>query len=168
MDIAGTSGVVTNVVIDIAGKHNSQPTGWEGKAIVEEGHVKLGENRKLDARFTGRIQDSRPLLELFREHKGKDLPALLRSVLSDHDLAIRASVRAGGGVAEMDSVEVTGDKLHLLARLLFERELPPRGVLYLKRGIFSIGLETGGDRTVKILNPKKWFDEHPLLRSHTR
>lgn len=164
MDITGTRGVLTNVTMEVAGRRNSLPAGWEGEAIVEEGHVKLGENHKLDARFAGRIQDSRPLLALFREHQGKDLSLLLRSALSDRDLAIHASARSGGGVAEINSVEVTGDKLHLLARLFFERDFPPRGVLYLKRGIFSIGLETGSGHTVKILNARKWFDAHPLLQ----
>ena len=168
MDITGTRGVVTNVTMEVAGRRNSLPAGWEGEAMVAEGHLKLGENHRLDARFAGRIQDSRPLLALFREHQGKDLPLLLRSVLSDRDLAIRASVRSGGGVAEIDSLEVTGDRLHLLARLLFERDLPPRGILYLKRGILSIGLETGGDHTVKIRNSRQWFDEHSSLQPRAR
>ncbi len=165
MDITGTRGVLTNITIVAMGKGNAPKGGWAGEATVEEGHLKLGENHRLDARFAGRLQDSRPLLALFRGRQGKVLPPLLRSALADRDLTIHASVRGEGGVAEIDSLEVTGDKLLLRAQLLFERDLPPRGILYLRRGILAIGLETGGDRTVKILNPRRWFEEHSLLQS---
>ncbi len=162
LDVAGTRAVVANVVIDDPGKPRLLANGWKGEATVEEGHLQLGEHRRLEARFSGRMMDSRPLLELFRGHNDRELSALFKSMLSDKDVAVRASVRAGGGVAELDSIEVTGDKLQLLARLSLERNTPPRGMLYLRRGIISVGLETGGDRTVKILNPRKWFDEHRL------
>jgi hypothetical protein len=161
MDITGTSGVLTNVIMAVAGEGASLPAGWTGRATLEEGHLKLGEKPQIDAHLAGQLQDTSPFLALLRGPGSR----LLRSVFADRDLAIRASVRARSGVAEINSVELTGDRLLLLARLRFEEDLPPRGILYLKRGIFSVGLETGGhDRTVKILNPRSWFEKHSFLQ----
>lgn len=162
IDFSGTSASVTNVAMHEAGKRKPLADAWQGRATLENARLKLGEVSRLDTDIAAKIQNSRPLLEIFRG--GKEVPWVMECTLSDRNLDARASIRVGGGLVEVSSFEVTGEKLHARSRLRWEKNREPHGILYLKRGVFSIGLETGGERNVKIIHPKEWFEEHPLLR----
>ncbi len=162
IDISGTHGSMINVVIDKAGESRRLAQNWSGDATFQQGTLRLGESKKLEALVVGKIQDSRPLLELFPAHK--KLPWLLKSILSERDLDASASIRAGADMVEVKALEVSGEKLRLQARLRMEHGFRPEGILYVKRGVISIGLEMGGDRSVKLIKAKEWFEHHPLLR----
>ena len=162
IDISGTHGSMINVAIDKAGESRRLAQNWSGDATFQQGTLRLGESNKLEASVVGKIQDSRPLLELFPAHK--ELPWLLKSILSERNLDASASIRAGRDLVEVRALEVNGEKLRLQARLRMEQGFRPHGILYVKRGVISIGLETGGDRSVKLVKAKEWFEHHPLLR----
>ncbi len=162
MNLAGTTASVNDVTIEEAGQRKALAVGWHGEGILREASLNLEVPRQLEARVSGQVQDSRPLFEFFRN--GRELPGLLKSALSDRDLKIQASIRLGGDWAEITSLEMTGAQLYLQARLKVEKNARPEGILYFKRGIFALGLETGGKREVKVINPRKWFEAHPLLK----
>lgn len=162
VDLSGTTAGLENARAIAAGETRPLADAWSGRLNFDQARLKLGENRELSANLSGSVLDSRPLLELFHGHK--DLPWLVKSTLSDRDLEARASVWIGSGRAELRSLEVAGDKLRARARMKLARDLPPQGILYLKRGLLSVGLEAGGSRTVKLINAKEWFEQHPLLR----
>lgn len=163
LDLSGTRGRVENVVI--ADENDDKVRvrggdGWFGEATLERAKLTLGEAFRLDAKIAAKIRDTGPLVAVFETRR--NLPDKIEKALHVKDLKGGAEIIAGGGKADVRRVEVKGDDFELRARMKLREGDGDKGILYVKRGKLSFGLEKGGKRNVKVAHPRRWFDAHPL------
>ncbi|HYG65976.1 MAG TPA: hypothetical protein VEL74_25605 [Thermoanaerobaculia bacterium] len=101
------------------------------------------------------MRDSDVLLTLFSRRK----PYLrwFRRALHIEDLAARGDLRLEEGAVVLDRLVATGSGLELRSRLRLSRD-NPRGYLFLRRGLFKVGVELrDGRRHYRFRRPAQWF-----------
>ena len=160
LDVSGSHGEVRDVVVADAGS-TAPGNGWWGTVTLEDARLDAGERLRLASTLSVKLRDTAPLIALFEAKK--DLPGPLEEAFRVRDVEGRATLRTIGGAAEIRPVKIEGKDLEVRAALsLRDDRKKDRAILYVKRGPFSIGLQRGGDRKVKITRPKEWFQDHPL------
>lgn len=163
LDLSGTKGRVENVQV---GNGNDEKVhvrggdGWFGEAILERAKLTLGEAFRLDSKLSAKMRDTGPLVAIFETRR--NLPEKAEKALHVKDLVGETELVVGGGKADVKQLHVTGSDFVLSARMKLQEGDGDRGILYVKRGPLSFGLEKGGSRKVKVTHPHRWFDAHPL------
>lgn len=163
LDLSGTRGRVENVVIADENDEKVRVRGgdgWFGEMTLERAKLLLGEAFRLDAKITGKMRDTGPLVALFDTRK--NLPKAAEKALHVKGLTGKSEIVVGGGKADLRGLEVRGDDLEVSARMKLQEGDGDRGILYLRRGKFSFGLEKGGKKNLKVTHPRRWYDAHPL------
>lgn len=132
-----------------------EATGWWIRVDVPAGALRPGREPLLDARVAARMRDSGPLLSLFARHKA--MVGWFDDLLTVEDLTATGRVWLGTGGVRLRGVEVEGEGLRVLADLRLA-ETSKTGLLYAKRGPFSVGAElTGDDVDWKLRQPLRWY-----------
>lgn len=124
---------------------------WWGRFDIVAGRLRDG----LTAQTAISCRDARPLYTLFRA----TLPGWAEGILKLDGVTARARVRLATDLIEVENMEASGGKFHIAGRYL-EKGKNRRGAFLVETGPLAVGLDIEGSSSrVKLLRPKKWFEE---------
>jgi hypothetical protein len=141
--------------------------GWWAHFKVDGGTVDLGYPSTVDTTVEFQIKDTRPLLYLFfqKEVEGEEkpkTPGWIKMVPNIKNMDGEASLDMGPDVTIVDDVLIAADKMDMMARLKIEKDHKMVGQVYVRYGIFHIGLNmTEEKRKIRLSKPRVWFIEQP-------
>jgi hypothetical protein len=115
IDVSGTRGEVTNVIL--AGAGDKKPPAWWGKVALPDATLDLGDDFDLAGTATVEIANSRPVLALLQLNTDTDLPKKLEDALNVSDVSGTAVLKASTGSMTISRLQIDGDDLEIRARL---------------------------------------------------
>ncbi|EXI79773.1 MAG: hypothetical protein AW10_02258 [Candidatus Accumulibacter appositus] len=155
-DAAGTQLRIDNGSLESEGIAHDDS--WWGQIDIERGRMTWKRPLKLDAEISLRLRDSGLLVHLFVKQT-KEKP-WLNDLLTIRDVSGRSEVRLNDRAIVLGNARLSGEKLLVLANLRLSEETM-RGGLYASYGILGAGIELQGEeRSWKLLNPRKWYDDY--------
>jgi hypothetical protein len=151
----------------------AEDTGWWAHFSLAGGTLVLGKPLVLDTHVDLAMRDTRPLLALFfaKEKKDSDelkLPVWVDLVPNVKDLEGDASIDTGPEGTIVDDVLITSKKLDVMARFKAQPGKGKVGQIYVRFGIFRVGVDMGEEgKKIRLSKPKEWFIEQPEFDSST-
>lgn len=128
---------------------------WWGHVNVQEGKSQPGSPAVLKSRLTVRAKDARPLLLLLNAK----LPEWARELLTMEGLTASANVRFGRSSIEIRRLDASGGKVRIQGDYR-AKGAAKRGTFLIDAGALAVGVGVDGGKTeLRILGPKKWFEE---------
>ncbi len=158
-DLAGTEVALSQVALAAPASAIQVPPGWWARATIERGELAPGRPVYLAATARAILRDAGPLVALMAPRSR--VLAWLDRRLQEKAGDVRAEVvgRLGQSSVEIDRLRVEGGPLALDGRLRFAGS-DRHAELLASYGRLAVGLElAGGERHVKILGARRWFDQ---------
>jgi hypothetical protein len=163
-DLSGTVFLLQNVgVADMKAplkkREKRKIQGWWGNATLLDAWYTPGRPVLLTAKLKIRMRDARPVIEMFS--KKKELPGFVKKIFVANNLTATARLTIGDDLVDVEDFVLEADDIEIWARLQV-RAGHMRGLLYVKYGVFSVGVELKDDDTdLKIFRARKWFLKYP-------
>lgn len=137
---------------------------WKGTVSLRRADLRFTEPMQVGADVGIVMTDTTPLVALFDAQK--DVSHFVEKLMTIPDVRGSASISVGAEGIEASDVEVTGGKLHLLADLKLGKN-GKNGILYIKFGIFSVGVEfVDGKKDLDIVRARKWYEKARAKRRY--
>jgi hypothetical protein len=128
---------------------------WWAYVNVQEGKSQPDSPALLKSRLTVRAKDARPLLLLLNAK----LPEWARNLLTMEGLTASANVRFGKSSIEIRRLDASGGKARIQGDYR-AKGAAKRGTFLIDAGALAVGVGVDGGKTeLRILGPKKWFEE---------
>ena len=144
------NGIFDNETVEVDEK-------WWMTLQVPRGTATLSEPVQVEADIDLSMKDTRAIIAMFSEVK--EWIGKFDGFLTVTDVAGSAKVSASEKQLSVRDLEITGDRLDLVAELRASEDRND-AIVWGKLGIFSVGLERIGEETNwKLINGRKWFDQ---------
>ncbi len=112
---------------------------------------------EMNTAFEIDLKDTEPIVALFDAKK--DLSRFVKRLLNIKDLKGHGAVSTHDKVVTIRDLEITGNRLRLLADLQIE-DGQNNGLMYIHFRAFRVGIETiGGKKDLKLMRPLNWFNK---------
>ncbi len=158
VDLKGTEFKIFNGIFD--NQTVAVDPDWWMSISIPKGHADLGKPVTVEADAALAMKDTRAIIAMFAEVK--DWVRYFDGVLTINDVSGSARIKAGDKRARIQGLELTGDKLGLMAELELEND-SNNGIFWGKFGAVSLGLEKiGNKRDWKFINSRKWYQKKKI------
>ena len=135
---------------------------WWMTLEVPNGTATLSEPARVEADVNLAMKDTRAIIAMFSEVK--DWISRFDGFLTVTDVTGSASISASEKELSVRNLEITGDRLDMVAELRAGED-GNDAIVWGKLGIFSMGLERIDEKTEwKLINGREWFDEQKAER----
>jgi hypothetical protein len=151
----------------VADASRTGETGWWGKFELREGELRGRGNPGIEAVLVARIRDSGPLAAYIAEKK----PVLrwFENLLTVDDVTAAGRLAIGAENMSVTGVEITGEKLEILATALHLTHGHRDGLFHFQLGPLSAGVEiAGSEREWKLLRSRRWYEQRAAEASPNR
>ena len=161
--VVDSSIAIDNVTI---GEGKKAQKNWYAHLDILEGTLSLGEPNTIDGAIELRMRDSRPIVALLL-HRRPFLRRLQR-ILDFSDLTGTASISVAADGLMVEEVDLTGDGLHIMARLHVASS-KASGILYSRFHGLPFGVDLRGDKAKLVFrHPKRWYEAQAALEESQR
>lgn len=156
-DISGSSVRLDQVRVEGAAEAFDE-AGWAARFDLEEGRVVWKKPLELDAVATVSMRDSRPIVALLANHRGKH--GWLEKLLTVEDIRGRAELSASSGRVRIPYAVVGSDKIEVGAKGMFD-DTVREGIFFARfRKLDGILKVRDGERNFDIFGARAKFDSY--------
>jgi hypothetical protein len=135
---------------------------WTASLSFSKAVVRFGTPMQGRADTVLRMTDTSPLVAMFDAQK--DISRFAERLMTIRDIKGTMALAAGEGGCTIDGLDITGHRFHALADLAL-RKGGKDGILYLKLGIFSLGVAfDDGKKDLDLVRARAWFEKQRAAR----
>jgi hypothetical protein len=130
---------------------------WKANVSLHRADMRFTEPMQIGADVGITMTDTTPLVALFDAQK--DISKFVERMMTIPDVKGSASINMGNQGIEANDIEVTGERLHVLADLKLGKS-GKNGIMYIKFGVLSVGVEfVNGKKDLDIVRARRWFEK---------